>query len=182
MAGRYTGSYLGRSYGWRAVAILAEIGQASLIECIPGICTPAPACWQLVGPTHRAVITKAARHCKRLAVGSRPPPGTQSLKMLETPLRKSNRPFHRGFIEGRMRKFERNWVGAVVICSVVAGCGDLPDLTVTADHKELCIHGKPGVELLDAKISNAGPGTVVLVGDSNKPWVARVHPFPFPSG
>ena len=37
MAGRYTGSYLGRSYGWRAVAILAEIGQASLIECIPGI-------------------------------------------------------------------------------------------------------------------------------------------------
>ena len=35
MAGRYTGSYLGRSYGWRTVAILADIGQASLIECIP---------------------------------------------------------------------------------------------------------------------------------------------------
>jgi hypothetical protein len=100
--------------------------------------------------------------------------------MLETPLRKSNRPFHRGFIESRMRKFERNWVGAVVICSVVAGCGDLPDLTVTADHKELCIHGKPGVELLDAKISNAGPGTVVLIGDSNKPWVAARPSLPLP--
>jgi hypothetical protein len=36
MAGRYTGSYLGRSDGGRAVAILTEIGQASLIERIPG--------------------------------------------------------------------------------------------------------------------------------------------------
>ena len=31
MAGRYTGSYLDRSNGWRAVAILADIGQASLV-------------------------------------------------------------------------------------------------------------------------------------------------------
>lgn len=30
MAGRYTGSYLDRSNGWRAVAIPADIGQASL--------------------------------------------------------------------------------------------------------------------------------------------------------
>jgi len=30
MTGRYTGSYLDRSYGWRAVAILADIGRASL--------------------------------------------------------------------------------------------------------------------------------------------------------
>ncbi len=28
MAGRYTGSYLDRSYGWRAIAILADIGQS----------------------------------------------------------------------------------------------------------------------------------------------------------
>jgi hypothetical protein len=35
MAGRYTGSYLDRSYGWRTVAILAEIGRASLVERIP---------------------------------------------------------------------------------------------------------------------------------------------------
>jgi hypothetical protein len=31
MAGRYTGSYLDRPYDWRAVAILAEIGQALLV-------------------------------------------------------------------------------------------------------------------------------------------------------
>jgi len=35
MAGRYTGSYLDRSDGWRTVAILVEISQASLIKCIP---------------------------------------------------------------------------------------------------------------------------------------------------
>jgi hypothetical protein len=35
MAGRYTGSYPDRSYGWRAVATLADIGQASLAERIP---------------------------------------------------------------------------------------------------------------------------------------------------
>jgi hypothetical protein len=42
MAGRYTGSYLDRSNGWRAVAILAEIGRASLVGRIPkdqlGLC------------------------------------------------------------------------------------------------------------------------------------------------
>jgi hypothetical protein len=37
MAGRYTGSYLERLNGWRAVAILADIGQASLVERIPRI-------------------------------------------------------------------------------------------------------------------------------------------------
>jgi hypothetical protein len=36
MAGRYTGSYLDRSNGWRAVATLADIGQASLVERILG--------------------------------------------------------------------------------------------------------------------------------------------------
>src|SRR5262245_46193104 len=35
MAGRYTGSYLERLNGWRAVAIRADIGQASLVERIP---------------------------------------------------------------------------------------------------------------------------------------------------
>jgi len=35
MAGRYTGSYLGRSNGWRAVATLTDIGQASLVGRIP---------------------------------------------------------------------------------------------------------------------------------------------------
>ena len=35
MAGRYTGSYLARSNGWRAVATLADIGQASLVGRIP---------------------------------------------------------------------------------------------------------------------------------------------------
>jgi hypothetical protein len=35
MAGRYTGSYLGRPNGWRAVAILADTGQASLVGRIP---------------------------------------------------------------------------------------------------------------------------------------------------
>jgi hypothetical protein len=29
------GSYLDRSYGWRTVAILAELGRASLVERIP---------------------------------------------------------------------------------------------------------------------------------------------------
>jgi hypothetical protein len=36
MAGRYTGSYLYRSNGWRAVATLTDIGQASLVGRIPG--------------------------------------------------------------------------------------------------------------------------------------------------
>ena len=35
MAGRYTGSYLDQSNGWRAAAILADIGQASLDRRIP---------------------------------------------------------------------------------------------------------------------------------------------------
>jgi NAD(P)-dependent dehydrogenase (short-subunit alcohol dehydrogenase family) len=35
MAGRYSGSYPDRPYGWRAVAILADIGQASLVRRIP---------------------------------------------------------------------------------------------------------------------------------------------------
>jgi hypothetical protein len=37
MAGRYTGSYLDRSNGWRAAAIPADIGQASLVGRIPEI-------------------------------------------------------------------------------------------------------------------------------------------------
>jgi hypothetical protein len=32
MIGRYTGSYLARSYGWRAAAILAGTSRASLVE------------------------------------------------------------------------------------------------------------------------------------------------------
>jgi hypothetical protein len=32
---RYTGSYLDRPIGWRAVATLADIGQASLVGRIP---------------------------------------------------------------------------------------------------------------------------------------------------
>jgi hypothetical protein len=35
MAGRNAGSYLDRHNGWRAVAILAGIGQASLVERNP---------------------------------------------------------------------------------------------------------------------------------------------------
>jgi len=35
MAGRYTGSYLDRSDGWRAVAVLTDIGQALLVVRIP---------------------------------------------------------------------------------------------------------------------------------------------------
>jgi hypothetical protein len=35
MAGRYTGSYLDRSNGWRAAAVLAETGRASLVGRIP---------------------------------------------------------------------------------------------------------------------------------------------------
>ena len=35
MAGCYTGSYLDRSNGWRAVATLADIGRASLVGRIP---------------------------------------------------------------------------------------------------------------------------------------------------
>jgi hypothetical protein len=35
MAGRYTGSYLDRSDGGRAIAILTDTGQASLVKRIP---------------------------------------------------------------------------------------------------------------------------------------------------
>jgi hypothetical protein len=35
MAGRCTGSYLDRFNGWRAVATLADIGQALLVIRIP---------------------------------------------------------------------------------------------------------------------------------------------------
>jgi hypothetical protein len=35
MAGRYTGSYLDRSYGWRVVAIPADIDQALLVATDP---------------------------------------------------------------------------------------------------------------------------------------------------
>jgi hypothetical protein len=35
MAGRYSGSYLGQFNGWRAIATLVDIGQASLVERIP---------------------------------------------------------------------------------------------------------------------------------------------------
>jgi hypothetical protein len=37
MAGRYTGSYLGRANGWRAAAILADAGRASLVGRIQEI-------------------------------------------------------------------------------------------------------------------------------------------------
>jgi hypothetical protein len=42
MAGRYTGSYLERLHGWRAVAALADISQASLVERIPTILVDLP--------------------------------------------------------------------------------------------------------------------------------------------
>ena len=76
-----------------------------------------------------------------------------------------------------MRKLDRHWASAGLLCTVLAGCGgELPDLTVTADHKDACVNAKPQVELLNAKIVNAGPGTVVLEGDDTKPWViARAH-------
>jgi hypothetical protein len=35
MAGRYTGGYLDRLEGWRAVATLADTGRASPVERIP---------------------------------------------------------------------------------------------------------------------------------------------------
>ena len=48
MAGRYTGSYLDQSCGWRAVAILAGTGRASLVERIPkGQCRREPEVRQL---------------------------------------------------------------------------------------------------------------------------------------
>jgi hypothetical protein len=37
MAGRYIGSYLDRSNGWRTVATLAKIGRASLVGRIPKV-------------------------------------------------------------------------------------------------------------------------------------------------
>jgi hypothetical protein len=47
VAGRYTGSYPDRSSGWRAAAILAGIGQTSLVKRIPvpknrGLCLRVP--------------------------------------------------------------------------------------------------------------------------------------------
>src|SRR5262245_48244300 len=36
---------------------------------------------------------------------------------------------------------------------------ELPDLTLTAAHKDSCVNAKPQVELLDAKMVNGGPGT-----------------------
>jgi hypothetical protein len=67
-----------------------------------------------------------------------------------------------------------NWVIAGLICTAMAGCGgDLPDLTVTATQKDTCTNGKAGVEALDARIVNEGPGSVVLKGgDETKPWVS----------
>ena len=45
---------------------------------------------------------------------------------------------------------------------------ELPDLTLTAAHKDSCVNAKPHVELLDAKMVNGGPGTVILEGDETK--------------
>jgi len=79
-----------------------------------------------------------------------------------------------------MRTLNRAFMG--VICAAIAGCGDsLPDLTVVATHKDTCIDGKPGVEVLEAKIVNAGPGTVLLAGDDSKPWVSARPSLPLPN-
>jgi hypothetical protein len=78
-----------------------------------------------------------------------------------------------------MKKLGHVFTG--LICIAVASCGaDLPDLTVTATHKDMCIDGKPGVEVLEAKIVNAGAGTVVLAGDETKPWVSARPSLPLP--
>jgi hypothetical protein len=79
-----------------------------------------------------------------------------------------------------MRKLDRRWVSPSLLCITVAGCGDeLPDLTVTAAHKDSCVYAKPQVELLDA---NAGPGTFILEGDETKPWVIARPSLPTPAG
>jgi len=73
MAERYTGSYLDRSNGWRAVAILADIDHASLVERIPVSPTPSRARSQLIS---RALYFKdfwnfhfggLGGHCKETA-------------------------------------------------------------------------------------------------------------------
>jgi hypothetical protein len=80
-----------------------------------------------------------------------------------------------------MRKLDRHWASAGLLCTVLAGCGgELPDLTVSADHKDACVNAKPQVELLNAKIVNAGPGAVVLEGDDTKPWVIARPSLPTP--
>jgi len=80
-----------------------------------------------------------------------------------------------------MRKLDRHSVSVGLICTMVAGCGgELPDLTVSATHKDSCINAKPQVELFDAKIVNAGPGTVILEGDETKPWVIARPSLPTP--
>jgi hypothetical protein len=46
MAGRYTGSYVDQCSGWRAVATLADIGQASLVGRILRRSTRISAAWR----------------------------------------------------------------------------------------------------------------------------------------
>jgi hypothetical protein len=80
-----------------------------------------------------------------------------------------------------MKTLDRHCLGAGLLCTMLAGCGgDLPDLTVTADHKDDCVNAKPQVELLSAKIVNAGPGAVVLEHDETKPWVMARPSLPTP--
>ena len=75
-----------------------------------------------------------------------------------------------------------HWVVAGLICATASGCGgEIPDLTVTATHKDACINGKSGVEVLEAKIVNKGTGTVVLAGDETKPWVSVRPSLPLPN-
>jgi hypothetical protein len=56
MAGRYTGSYLDQCSGWRAVATLADIGQASLVGRIgaPAMSQTPKKSEVRIGLTHRA--------------------------------------------------------------------------------------------------------------------------------
>ena len=81
-----------------------------------------------------------------------------------------------------MRKLDGLWVITGLICTMLAGCGGelALDLTVTATHKDTCINGKSGVEVLEAKIVNKGPGTVVC-GDETKPWVSTRRSLPLPN-
>jgi hypothetical protein len=80
-----------------------------------------------------------------------------------------------------MRTLDRHWLSAGLLCTLLAGCGsELPDLTVSADHKDTCVDAKPQVELLNAKIVNAGPGAVVLEHDDTKPWVIARPSLPTP--
>jgi hypothetical protein len=59
MAGRYTGSYLGRSNGWRAAAILAGIGRASLVGRIPEINIASTAATTTLRQTNLAALPSA---------------------------------------------------------------------------------------------------------------------------